>query len=454
MTILVATDFSPCSRAAVRLAAAIARQRSSALVILNAVEEPPIDLTTIPVALSSWERDLVAAAESAMAGDAREAKEHGIRVETRVVLGNPIEAIREAMAADRPQLVVMGTHGRRGAARFFLGSVAEAVVRKAGCPVLVTGEGSSNLARWSGREPLRLAVATDGSPASRAALSWTRTFEASRPCDVSIVRLYSAAEAAARYGLDDPWAGRPRGPELVRLLERDLRRDAEQTLGRVPGLRLTAVSNDAGESLADEAALLGADGVVIGIPRGRPHRWDAIAPAAVLRAASVPVLCVPEAAVQARGELPRTTSILLPTDLSEASREAILPAYGLLREGGGHVELCTVHVLAPAKTPELPAGPPLDAREREGVEARLRALVPPEADAAGITTSVSVLEARSVPEAIVSAAERLGVDLVAVGSHGRSGFKRAVLGSVAEQVARTCPRPVLIVSERARRERA
>jgi nucleotide-binding universal stress UspA family protein len=36
----------------------------------------------------------------------------------------------------KPDLIVMGTHGRRGAKRFFLGSVAEAVVRRAPCPVL------------------------------------------------------------------------------------------------------------------------------------------------------------------------------------------------------------------------------------------------------------------------------------------------------------------------------
>jgi nucleotide-binding universal stress UspA family protein len=278
-----------------------------------------------------------------------------------------------------------------------------------------------------------------------------RTFESSRACDVSIVRLYWPPEAALRYGLADPWGSRPRGPELVKLLERDTRRDAEAALGRVPSVRLRIASDDAGDALVDEAALLGADGVVIGIPRGRSHRWSVIAPAAVLRAASVPVLCVPEAAAPARRDLPGTTSILVPTDFSDASREAIRPAYGLLREGGGHVELCTVHLLAPAMVPDAPA--PLDARARESLEARLRSLVPAEAEAAGITTNVSVIEAASVSEAIVSAAERLGVDLVAVGSHGRSGFKRAVLGSIAEAVARTCPRPVLVVSDRARRER-
>ena len=43
----------------------------------------------------------------------------------------------------KPDLIVMGTHGRQGAQRFFMGSVAEAVVRRAPCPVLtLRGEGS------------------------------------------------------------------------------------------------------------------------------------------------------------------------------------------------------------------------------------------------------------------------------------------------------------------------
>jgi nucleotide-binding universal stress UspA family protein len=50
----------------------------------------------------------------------------------------------------------------------------------------------------------------------------------------------------------------------------------------------------------------------------------------------------------------------------------------------------------------------------------------------------------------VAAAERLDVDLVALGSHERSGFGRALLGSVAEEVARRSLRPVIIVRARPR----
>ena len=92
----------------------------------------------------------------------------------------------------------------------------------------------------------------------------------------------------------------------------------------------------------------------------------------------------------------------------------------------------------------MPANPSLDEERRAQSESQLRSIIPPHAQELGVTTAVSVLEGRFVAETILAAAERLDVDLVVLGSHGRSGLKRALLGSVAEQVARQSPRPVLI----------
>jgi nucleotide-binding universal stress UspA family protein len=50
--------------------------------------------------------------------------------------GKAAEGVLEEATKLKPDLIVMGTHGRRGAKRFLLGSVAEAVVRRASCPVL------------------------------------------------------------------------------------------------------------------------------------------------------------------------------------------------------------------------------------------------------------------------------------------------------------------------------
>jgi nucleotide-binding universal stress UspA family protein len=173
-----------------------------------------------------------------------------------------------------------------------------------------------------------------------------------------------------------------------------------------------------------------------------------VSPTAVVRAATVPVFCIPETARPVTQQIAPVRSLLVACDLSESSKAAIVPAYGLVT-AGGRVELCYVHALG---RPDLIAVGPgtaaLAPSERAAIEADLRALIPPEAAGHGIVTHVSVLEAPFADQAIVAAAERLDVDVVAVGSHGRSGVARAVLGSVAEEIARRSPRPVLIVRAR------
>jgi nucleotide-binding universal stress UspA family protein len=57
--------------------------------------------------------------------------------ERLIVTGQPAAAIVSWAAAKQAQLIIIGTHGRHGVTRFFLGSVAERVLREAPCAVLV-----------------------------------------------------------------------------------------------------------------------------------------------------------------------------------------------------------------------------------------------------------------------------------------------------------------------------
>jgi nucleotide-binding universal stress UspA family protein len=209
----------------------------------------------------------------------------------------------------------------------------------------------------------------------------------------------------------------------------------------VPRLRFRAAARDAADALAAEAAVLQPDAIVLGVPRRR-QRWTALSTAGVLRTAPAPVICVPEELAAPARPIPEVRTMLIATDLSVPSKEVVRGAYGHLRAGGGRVELLYVHER------ELPAAPPLSAQERAAVQSELRALVPADAASCGIESGVAVVEGRSAAEAILQAAERLDADLIAVGSHGRSGIKRALLGSVAEEVARHASRPVVILRSR------
>lgn len=132
--ILVPTDFSKASRAAYPLAAALARKWGAGLVLLNVVDVMPLitlEGGMVPVGLPDFEGQ----ARARMRIETRRLE--GARVRTRVVPGTPdVEIVREARKL-KCDLVVMSTHGRRGFARWILGSVAERVLRRAACPVLV-----------------------------------------------------------------------------------------------------------------------------------------------------------------------------------------------------------------------------------------------------------------------------------------------------------------------------
>ena len=138
--------------------------------------------------------------------------------------------------------------------------------------------------------------------------------------------------------------------------------------------------------------------------------------------------------------------MLAPTDLSEIGNAAIPHAYALLRATGGVVELCHVHEHGlPYPAYAFDETHRLTPAAREALVNSMRALIPAEADALGITTHVSVIDGGKAAETIVQAAERLKVDAISLASHGRGGLARAVLGSVAEAVVHHSARPVLVV---------
>ena len=134
-SILVPVDFGDASARAVDVAGAIARHWPARLRLLHAEAlEAPVYFTHEQVdALAAQRRGLQAQAEAFLA---RFGRQHTSSAFTAVVLAQaPTTAIlAHAGAVD---LVVMGTHGRRGPSRWWLGSVAERVLREIDRPLLV-----------------------------------------------------------------------------------------------------------------------------------------------------------------------------------------------------------------------------------------------------------------------------------------------------------------------------
>lgn len=136
------------------------------------------------------------------------------------------------------------------------------------------------------------------------------------------------------------------------------------------------------------------------------------------------------------------TNILVPTDFSECSERALEYAFELASKLGATVHL--LHVYAPPVSPESVDFTVLATGEihNAAVESLERVVqkAPPGAKLG--ERQVLMGDPRGV---IVQTAQRLGADLIVLGTHGRKGFKRLVLGSVAETVVRSAPCPVLAV---------
>lgn len=141
--ILCPVDFSDPSRAAMKEALAIAGKVQGTVHLLHVVEPLPGTHRDegLPAAVAL--KDLEGQARMALAELRREAEAAlpgGISDEVAAG-GAPADEVARAAQAGGFDLVVVGTHGRRGLRRLVLGSVAEAVVRGAPCSVLVVRPG-------------------------------------------------------------------------------------------------------------------------------------------------------------------------------------------------------------------------------------------------------------------------------------------------------------------------
>ena len=130
--ILVPVDFSEGSDLALDWATVLARDTGATLLLVH--------VEVIPLTAGGGEYVYAVpeppTAELAEKLEKVVPKDPSVPVVHRMLTGDPASAILRTAGREDVDLIVMGTHGRRGITRLLMGSVAEEVVRKAPCPVL------------------------------------------------------------------------------------------------------------------------------------------------------------------------------------------------------------------------------------------------------------------------------------------------------------------------------
>jgi len=131
--ILVPVDFQEPSRRALAMASEYARRMEMDIVLVHvfvipAVVYPGFD----PIVAPGMSEEIATAARTA----AEQIAQSVSAARTILRSGDPATEILKVIDEQKPALVVMGTHGRQGLSHFFLGSVAEKVVRQSAAPVL------------------------------------------------------------------------------------------------------------------------------------------------------------------------------------------------------------------------------------------------------------------------------------------------------------------------------
>jgi nucleotide-binding universal stress UspA family protein len=216
------------------------------------------------------------------------------------------------------------------------------------------------------------------------------------------------------------------------------------------------IEGEPGPALAEHIAA-GPPDLIVMAAHGRgpfSRLWMGSVSDYLVRHVSVPILLVhPTEELKADCTCRR---ILVPLDLSEESGEVLEPARALARIFEAHLTL--VHVLEPAFhtmaiAPGMPLPVPVDgqlmALDRELAQKRLDR----EADelrSEGFRVATRVEVGATVASALLELLDTEHYDVVAITTHGRGGWRRAMLGSVADKVIRNSAKPVLVLRPEAR----
>jgi len=422
MSIICGTDLSAASAAVLDVALALARLYREREVVLAHIVDPDLG------GEAARERALDDA-RAQLDEQARRARPGDPAVRTELIVGSPEEAMVELAEAEGGELMVIAARST-SSSQLRLGATTSKIIARTSVPVLVVRDPDPWLRFASGERPLRVLLGIDDSVVCDLGIQWTQALAARGPLEVVLGAIYYPDDAAAHYGVD------LRGmvdsdPEIERLMARDLLR---RFGAAAAGAKITARPRHGLGRIGDHVVELAreeqVDAIIVGTGQktglGRLGSVSSI----IVNDAPQSVVCVPPQARVPTLSLPAIRSALVATDLSPFSNRAVPWAFATVANAPD-AEVHVVHVVKDDdEVDEAELTRQLNALTPQGARARVQAYVVRGDDAATV---------------LAQCAAHLGVDVICIASHGRSGITRALVGSVADRLLRATRRPVLVL---------
>lgn len=421
MSIICGTDLSTASAGALDVALAIGTLYGHRDVVLVHVVDPELGAGGKEHVLDDARAQLTEQARRAPTAP-------GVpSVRTELIVGAPDQALVDLAESEGSELIVTAARST-SSSLLRLGTTTAKLIALTSVPVLVVRDPDPWLKFASGERPLRLLLGIDDSATCDLGIQWTQALAARGPTEIVLGAIYYPDDAAAHYGLD------LRGmvdsdPEIERLMARDLLRRFGTTDANVsarPRRGLGRIGDHMVELARDEKV----DAIIVGTGQKTGLGRLGSVSSVIVNDASQSVVCVPPQAHIATQSIPELRSALVATDLSPFANRAVPYAFAMVA-GTPDAEVHIVHVIKDDEEADDAA-----------VERRLYTLAP--ADAAP-RVKAHVVRGDDAATALAQCAARLGVDVICIASHGRSGITRALVGSVADRLLRATRRPVLVL---------
>ncbi len=428
MTVVIGTTLRPEDAPLAEVAALLAAQLETSVRLVHVCEDPRAQLV-----LGTDQEHLLGPIREALRRQADELqRDTGATVHPHLVSGSVITALVSLAQFELATILVVGPTTRH------FRNTAERVARSSRVPVLVA-RAPERLTAWlRDGKPLRVLVGADLGRTAEAARQFASLLAKRGPSEIEVAHIASPHETHARLGLAPPVHGLSREAEAALL--RELSDTAPPDEGSA-ALRVVAGLGRADVHLVARAEEGSFDVVVVGQRRRSlvEQIWHGSIARGVLQSAPVTTICVPLPIgdVDKTFRLPRV--VVVCADFTETDHRAVNHAIGHAAEGA------TVHIahLLGAYDP-----PSLSRQAREDAHYQLSRLKR-KIGTVGRSISIETHVLDGPPlEQLLAFSERVGADLLVLGTQKRTTVERLLTGSLARAVMDEARFPVLVVPAR------